>query len=168
LIQAKKEQLKREGKLLTPKQKAEREAAERRKQAFLGSGTIGGTPAASGSGGKKVVYNTRKKGPAAQQAQGAGGSQAASSTPGTPQTAPPVALPPPTESVASESVRVPSPTPPPETEKGWDEESEGEKEVKNEDGAKSDWDASSGKEGEMAAAPSAKGERYESVDFRSP
>jgi len=124
----------------------------------------GGAPAASGSGSKKVVYG-KKKGPTAQQAQGHGGSQAASSTPGTPQSAQPVALPPPTESVASESVRSPSPTPPPESEKAWDEESGGEKAGKTEDGVKSDWDASSGEEDETAAAPPAKGEWWENIWF---
>ena len=124
-----------------------------------------GAPAASGSGSKKVVYSNRKKGSAAQQAQGTGGSQAANSMPGTPQAALPVALPPPTESVASESVRSPSPTPPPESEKAWEDASEEEKGEKKGGDVKSDWDASSGEEDETAAAPPAKGERYESSWF---
>ena len=122
----------------------------------------GGVPVASGSGSKKVVYSNRKKGPTAQQVQGAGGSQAASSTPGTPQAAPSVALPPPTESVASESVRSPSPTPLLESEKAWDDVSGDEKEEKKGNDIKSDWDASSGEEDEKAAVPPAKGERLRS------
>ena len=118
----------------------------------------GGTSSASGSGSKKVVYGNRKKGPTAQQVQGAGGSQAASSTPGTPQAAPSVALPQPTEIVASESVRSPTPTPPPESEKAWDDVSGEEKEEKKEGNVKSDWDVSSGEEDETAAASPAKGE----------
>ena len=66
-------------------------------------------------------------------------------------------MPPPTESVASESVRSPTPTLPPESEKAWDDVSGEEKEEKD-DNVKSDWDVSSGEEDETAAAPPAKGE----------
>jgi translation initiation factor 5B len=128
----------------------------------------GAAPAASGSGSgsKKVIYSSRKKGPTAQQVQGAGGSQAASSTPGTPQAAPSVALPPPTASVASESVRSPSPTPLLESEKPWDDESADEKEEKKGGDIKSDWDASSGEEDEKAAVvPPTKSEQLRAVRF---
>lgn len=68
-LQAKREQAKREGTLLTKKQKEEKAAAERRKQALLASGVQIEGLQASGSASlmaKKVVYgNRKKKGPGA-------------------------------------------------------------------------------------------------------
>jgi hypothetical protein len=63
--QAKKEQLKKEGKLLTPKQKAERAAAEARRAALLASGnvTIAGLAEkeSASTGEKKVSYGKKEK-----------------------------------------------------------------------------------------------------------
>ncbi|KDR74512.1 hypothetical protein GALMADRAFT_250508 [Galerina marginata CBS 339.88] len=69
---AKRELAKKEGRLLTKKQKEERQMAEIRKQALLASGVqIEGLQQASGSGPpavKKVVYGSRKKkGPGAKE-----------------------------------------------------------------------------------------------------
>jgi translation initiation factor 5B len=61
--QAKKEQLKREGKLLTPKQKAERAAAEARRQALLSAGnvTIAGLQQQEADAPRKVSYGKRER-----------------------------------------------------------------------------------------------------------
>jgi hypothetical protein len=64
-IQAKREVAKKEGRLLTKKQKEEKQMAELRKQALLASGVqIEGLHHGPGSGppaAKKVVYGNRKK-----------------------------------------------------------------------------------------------------------
>ncbi|GAA5955764.1 hypothetical protein JCM8115_006845 [Rhodotorula mucilaginosa] len=59
----KKEQLKREGKLLTPKQKAERAAAEARRQALLSAGnvTIAGLQQQEADAPRKVSYGKRER-----------------------------------------------------------------------------------------------------------
>jgi translation initiation factor 5B len=65
LIQAKRELAKKEGRLLTKKQKEEKQMAELRRQALLASGVqIEGLHQGAGSGppaAKKVVYGNRKK-----------------------------------------------------------------------------------------------------------
>jgi translation initiation factor 5B len=63
LIQAKRDQLRKEGKLLTPKQKAEAAAIEQRRKAFLASGAkVEGLGLAGDSDKpKKVVYGNKKK-----------------------------------------------------------------------------------------------------------
>lgn len=73
-MQAKKEQLKKEGKLLTKKQKEEKAAAEMRKKALLESGIVKIEGLQQPSNGqatgppKKVLYGSRKrKGPAAKE-----------------------------------------------------------------------------------------------------
>ena len=73
LSKAKREVAKKEGRLLTKKQKEEKQMAEIRKQALLASGVqIEGLQQASGTGPpavKKVVYgNRKKKGPGAKDA----------------------------------------------------------------------------------------------------
>lgn len=131
MLQAKREQLKKEGKLLTKKQKEERHMAELRKQALLASGVQIEGLQQQGSGsappaGKKVVYgNRKKKGPNAKEASPAG-SPAPESRPRSPE---------------------PTPTPPPEPVK---EEEKGDEDVK------SDWDASSDEETESKPTAPAK------------
>ncbi|KAJ3783601.1 hypothetical protein GGU10DRAFT_428938 [Lentinula aff. detonsa] len=80
---AKRELAKKEGRLLTKKQKEEKAAAEIRKQALLASGVqIEGLQQTSGVPTKKVVYsNRKKKGPAVN------GASPASSRPRTPESA---------------------------------------------------------------------------------
>jgi len=69
LFQAKRELARKEGRLLTKKQKEEQRNAELRKQALLASGVqIEGLQPTSGSGApKKVVYGSRKKKPFGQK-----------------------------------------------------------------------------------------------------
>ena len=63
IAQAKRELARKEGRLLTKKQKEEQRAAELRKQALLASGVQieGLQQHASGQPAKKVVYGSRKK-----------------------------------------------------------------------------------------------------------
>lgn len=72
-MQAKKELAKKEGRLLTPKQKAEKAAAEARLQALLASGVkVEGLQSGAGAAKpKKVVYSNKKKGPAAKKQEAA-------------------------------------------------------------------------------------------------
>jgi len=119
LSKAKREVAKKEGRLLTKKQKEEKQMAEIRKQALLASGVqIEGLQQASGTGPpavKKVVYgNRKKKGPGAKDA---------SPVPSRPR--------------SPETVEGRTPTPPPAQVKPT--------EAANGD-AKSDWEASSGEE----------------------
>jgi translation initiation factor 5B len=133
LSKAKREVAKKEGRLLTKKQKEEKQMAEIRKQALLASGVqIEGLQQASGTGPpavKKVVYgNRKKKGPGAKDAS------PAPSRPRSPE-------------VVEDRV----PTPPPARVKPI--------EAANDD-AKSDWEASSGEEikpeASVSAAPDVK------------
>lgn len=129
-IQAKRELAKKEGRLLTKKQKEEKQMAELRKQALLASGVqIEGLQHAPGSGppaGKKVVYSNqrKKKGPAAKD-----GSSAPDSRPRTPEP----------------SFETPSPAPSVHAELA-------EEKVENED-AKSDWEANTEEEGVKSQIP---------------
>ena len=89
--QAKREQAKREGTLLTKKQKEEKAAAERRKQALLASGVqIEGLQTSAASPvGKKVMYgNRKKKGPAGAAPSSAQASPALVSRPLSPELTP--------------------------------------------------------------------------------
>jgi len=135
--QVKREQLKKEGKLLTKKQKEEQRAAEIRKQALLASGVVieglqqqqaGGSAGAS----KKFSYGGKKK----------KGPQTGTSTKeSTPISTPSVA----TKALPPEPELSP-PTPdekPAETKDEWDAESEEEKTPAPAADVKSDWDASS-------------------------
>lgn len=128
LSKAKREVAKKEGRLLTKKQKEERQMAEIRKQALLASGVqIEGLQQASGTGPpavKKVVYgNRKKKGPGAKDAS------PAPSRPRSPE-------------VVEDRV----PTPPP-ARVNLTEAANGD--------AKSDWEASSGEEVKPEASVSA-------------
>ena len=140
MSQAKRELARKEGRLLTKKQKEEQRAAEIRKQALLASGAqIEGLqqPAAPS---KRPVYGNRRKGGAAK-----GGSPAPDSAPQTPE-------PPPPKQLAPE----PSPTPEPEPSRveavaqdvpdDWEAPSEEEK-VSPTAEVKESWDDSSEEEG---------------------
>ena len=136
---------KKEGRLLTKKQKEERAAAELRKQALLASGVhIEGLQQASASAPKKVVYGNRKK----KTGPGSNNLQVASESP-TPEVRSPIA--------ESQDLPPASPTPEPEEDAkdSWDAESEVDEAPAAADDVKSDWDASSG-EDEKPAAPPAK------------
>ncbi|KAL0949089.1 hypothetical protein HGRIS_009180 [Hohenbuehelia grisea] len=143
---AKRELAKKEGRLLTKKQKEERAAAERRKQALLASGVqIEGLQQEAGAAPapKKVVYgNRKKKGPAVKDA-----SPVPESRPKTPE----VETPPP---AAEKPVEEPK--------DDWDASSDDEAAKPAEpapEGVKDDWDASSDEEPAPApkeAAPPAK------------
>ncbi|KAG6845831.1 hypothetical protein H0H87_002519 [Tephrocybe sp. NHM501043] len=140
---AKKELAKKEGRLLTKKQKEEKQMAEIRKQALLASGVqIEGLQQQAGAGApKKVVYgNRKKKGPATKDASSKDASPAPESRPRTPE-------PPKVEAKPVEEER-----------DEWDVSSEdeepkpAEKDVDIAD-TKDDWDASSEEEEEEAAKP---------------
>jgi translation initiation factor 5B len=157
---------KKEGRLLTKKQKEEQRAAEIRKQALLASGVQieglqqqGSAPAA-----KRPIYGNRKKQPQKGGVQAKDGSPTPSSIPATPV-----------------SVAVSLPEPEPEDEKmekkeekeeaddvksDWDASSDEEKPVPKEDAPKSDWDASSDEE-KPAAKPAAKSELVSSSAVRN-
>ncbi|KAF9057320.1 hypothetical protein BJ165DRAFT_1520712 [Panaeolus papilionaceus] len=122
---AKRELAKKEGRLLTKKQKEEKQMAEIRKQALLASGVqIEGLQAAGAAQPKKVVYgNRKKKGPAAKES-----SPAVESRPRPP------------ESAAAPSLVAETPAPEPQAQAN--------------EAAKSDWEASSDEEEAKLAAPS--------------
>ncbi|KAG6918499.1 hypothetical protein DXG01_013859 [Tephrocybe rancida] len=128
---AKKELAKKEGRLLTKKQKEEKQMAEIRRQALLASGVqIEGLqqPAAGAGAPKKVVYgNRKKKGLTAKDAPSKDASPAPESRPRTPE--PPKAEVKPAEEEKDE----------------WDVSSEEEKpaEKASAPDTKDDWDASS-------------------------
>jgi translation initiation factor 5B len=138
----KRELAKKEGRLLTKKQKEEKAMAEIRKQALLASGVqIEGLQQASGSGApavKKVVYgNRKKKGPtnAAKEA-----SPAPESRPRTPEPVAPVV-----EPVVE---------PKAELEDDWEASSAEEETVKSPPaGVKDSWDASSDEEDASSPPP---------------
>jgi translation initiation factor 5B len=128
----KRELAKKEGRLLTKKQKEEKAMAEIRKQALLASGVqIEGLQQASGSGApavKKVVYGNRKKKGPANAAKEA--SPAPESRPRTPEPVAPVV-----EPVVE---------PKAEPEDDWEASSAEEETVKSPPaGVKDSWDASS-------------------------
>ncbi|KAF5372013.1 hypothetical protein D9615_008054 [Tricholomella constricta] len=153
---AKKELAKKEGRLLTKKQKEEKQMAEIRKQALLASGVqIEGLQQPSGSAApKKVVYgNRKKKGPTAR-----GASKEASPAPESrPRSPEPVK-----EEVkpAKEEIK-----PAEEPKDEWDASSEEEEEAKPAesapvlDGVKDDWDASTEEEEEAKPAAPAPTEK---------
>ncbi|KIK98161.1 hypothetical protein PAXRUDRAFT_134809 [Paxillus rubicundulus Ve08.2h10] len=144
---AKRELAKKEGRLLTKKQKEEKAAAELRKQALLASGVQieglqqqgGGAPA-----NKKVVYGNRKrKGPAAKEKDSAPASPALESRPLTPD--------PVLESAS------PSPVPEEQADDAQDEwdvtSDEGDSKVPEPVSAKDSWDSSSEDEESTPAPP---------------
>ncbi|TFK43116.1 hypothetical protein BDQ12DRAFT_596557 [Crucibulum laeve] len=144
---AKREIAKKEGRLLTKKQKEEKQMAEIRKQALLASGVqIEGLQQSAGVPvAKKVVYgNRKKKGPAAKEA-----SPAPESRPRSPET---VASPTPTQ---VEEVSETKPAAEEEDLKSdWEASSDEEAKAKAPAPAaavKDSWDASSGEEDEEPA-----------------
>lgn len=153
---------KKEGRLLTKKQKEDRAAAELRKQALLASGVhIEGLQQSSAAPAqKKVVYGNRKKKPA-PGSKGGPDAQAVSESP-TPEVRSPVA--------ESPSLPPVSPTPEPEedTKDSWDVESEVDETPGPADDVKSDWDASSGEDEKPAAssAPAKQSEKSSKGDSR--
>ena len=140
-LQAKREIAKKEGRLLTKKQKEEQRIAELRKQALLASGVqIEGLQHNSAAPApKKVVYGNRKK-------KGPAGGVATSSGPTTRD-------PSPVREATPPAPEPPSPADEPATKADvkddWDASSgdEGEK-------VKDSWDASSDEEEEKPAVPS--------------
>jgi translation initiation factor 5B len=148
-FQAKKELARKEGRLLTKKQKEEQKMAEIRKQALLASGVQIEGLQQGGASTKKVVYGSRdrkKKGPAAKD-----DSPAPESRPRTPEPAAAVPAPHPEEAKGSNA----------EDKDDWEASSdEGEKEPEKPAAAaepvpdvKSDWDDSSDEEGKSTPAP---------------
>ncbi|SJL01358.1 uncharacterized protein ARMOST_04678 [Armillaria ostoyae] len=135
---AKRELAKKEGRLLTKKQKEERAMAEIRKKALIASGAQieGLQQQQTGGPPKKVVYGNRKKNVKKEVTE---------SRPRTPEPEP---EPEPPKEQAKEEVN----------EKGaakddWDDSSEGENEdTKKLEGVKDDWDASSEEETEKPLA----------------
>ncbi|CAE6451660.1 unnamed protein product [Rhizoctonia solani] len=135
---AKREQLKKEGKLLTAKQKAEKQAAEIRRQALLQSGVkIEGLQSGGGAGStpKKVVYGSKKKKPAAgpKDSSTVASSERAPSPPGSTPASPAVM---PANAVAKDEWDASSDEEPPAAEAKPAVAS----------GVKDDWDASSEEE----------------------
>ncbi|KAF9449567.1 hypothetical protein P691DRAFT_774614 [Macrolepiota fuliginosa MF-IS2] len=139
---AKREVAKKEGRLLTKKQKEERQMAEIRRQALLASGVqIEGLQQASNSGApKKVVYGNRKKKPATQK----DASPAPDSRPRSPEPIPaPIPAPTAEEAPKAEVNK--------EVESDWEKESdEGKKAPELQ--VKDSWDASSDEEEEKPEA----------------
>lgn len=144
--QTKREVAKKEGRLLTKKQKEEKQMAEIRKQALIASGAqIEGLQAGAGaSAAKKVVYgNRKKKGPSAKEIS------PTSSRPRSPEPQPAVITPPP---------------PAEEPEAAADTGAQDDWDASNDDeaakptvleGVKDSWDDSSDEEGrDVPAAPS--------------
>jgi hypothetical protein len=140
-LQAKKEQLRKEGKLLTAKQKADKQAAEIRRQALLQSGVkIEGLQSGGASApvSKKVVYGNKKKKPAQNQKDTStmAGSDRA---PSPPDSAP----------------ATPAPGPASGLKDDWDASSADEApapDIKPSDDVKDDWDATSEEEEAPAKA----------------
>lgn len=98
--QAKRELAKKEGRLLTKKQKEEQRAAEIRKQALLASGAqIEGLQQPAAAASKRPVYGNRKKGGPAKS-----GSPAPESVPQTPE-------PPPAKELTPEPILTPESEP---------------------------------------------------------
>jgi hypothetical protein len=99
LLQAKREVARKEGRLLTKKQKEEQRAAEIRRQALLSSGVQIEGLHQPGAPAKRPVYGNRKKGGSAK-----GGSPAPDSVPQTPE-------PPRPKELAPEPIPEPEPAP---------------------------------------------------------
>ena len=133
----------KEGRLLTKKQKEERALAEIRKKALLASGVqIEGLQQGGGDRGKRPVYGNKKKKP------GFGGKDddkesVQASTPG-------IQSPALTVSDLPEAAPSPVTAPPDSVKSDWDAESEDEKPSQDPEPAKadvkSDWDATSSDE----------------------
>jgi translation initiation factor 5B len=151
---------KQDGRLLTDKQKKERQQAELQRQALINSGAIieGLNKSEGSTAPKKVVYGKRQRGP---KNAAAAPSVTGSSAPSTPKTAPDVALPPEEEPVAVQPAKKIAPPKEPKEEKeetsDWDASSDEEdKKEKPVVEAKDDWDASSDEEKKASATKAAK------------
>lgn len=152
-LKAKRELAKKEGRLLTKKQKEERQMAEIRRQALLASGVqIEGLQQPSGSNApKKVVYGSRKKKPAAQK----DASPAPDSRPRSPE---PAHTPAADEAPKAEAEQ--------EVKSDWENATdEGEKGLETQ--VKDSWDASSDEE-EKPATPEVKDSWDASSDEEAP
>lgn len=141
--QAKKDLAKKEGRLLTDKQKREQRAAEIRREALIGSGVrIEGLeqPASSSSGPvKKVVYGKKKK------PVGAKGDQPASPVATSPAPAPPKVL------AAPKSIPLAAPVTEVPGKDAWDASSDSEPEPSTPAvDAKDSWDAESSEDEEKS------------------
>ncbi|KAI0688802.1 hypothetical protein C8T65DRAFT_673829 [Cerioporus squamosus] len=148
----KREIAKKEGRLLTKKQKEEQRAAELRKQALLASGVQieglqqhGDTPRP-----KKVVYDSRKKKKGPTSAAGSSHPGTRDSSPVREQPATPIPEPQPEPTPAAATTS--SPAAEEEAKDDWEASSDEE----NKDGVKDSWDQSSEDEEAPKAPPSAK------------
>lgn len=144
--QAKRELAKKEGRLLTKKQKEEQRAAELRKQALLASGVqIEGLQQPSGAQvPKRVVYGNRKrKGPASATGSGPATREPSPVREERPSTPEPEHVPEPVTQVAEEKQKIDS------VKDDWDASSD--EDQKAADGVKESWDVSS--EDEEAKTP---------------
>ncbi|KAG8858050.1 hypothetical protein FRB91_010524 [Serendipita sp. 411] len=136
---AKKELARKEGRLLTDKQRKEKQLAEIRRQALIQAGAVveglakkDGEPSGAP---KKVVYGKRQKGPGGHAATA---SVASSSNQSTPRPPSPMKLPP--EPLVEQNLA------PQSEEKDWDASSGEEGRTGGGDDLKDDWDASSDEE----------------------
>jgi translation initiation factor 5B len=145
IIQAKRELAKKEGRLLTKKQKEEQKAAEIRRQALLASGVHieGLQRQAGGSAPRKVTYGNRKRD---KQAVSVTDSRASTPAPESKPATPPPASPIPPDDVAEAPEAAGSKD---GVKDDWDASSEGEAPAqKSVPGVKDDWDASTDEEEE--------------------
>ncbi|KAI5479790.1 hypothetical protein MNV49_002602 [Pseudohyphozyma bogoriensis] len=131
---AKQDRLRKEGKLLTPKQKAEKAAAEARLKALMASGAVvaglnRGEEEGAAPAPKRVVYAKKKRGPQAEKKE--------------------EAAPAPVEEVKP-AVEEKAEDDDDDVKDSWDAESEEEKPAEKDD-VKDDWDASSEEEEEKPA-----------------
>lgn len=145
--QAKRELAKKEGRLLTKKQKEEQRAAEIRRQALLSSGVQVEGLQQPGAPSKRPVYSSRKKAGSAK-----GGSPAPDSVPQTPE-------PPRPKELAPEPIPKPEPTPVEKVAEDvpddWEASSEEEKAPPAAE-VKDDWDDSSEEGSPPATTPAPK------------
>jgi translation initiation factor 5B len=144
-FQAKREQAKREGTLLTKKQKEDKAAAELRKQALLKSGVQIEGLQGSSSGApttKKVVYGNRKKKGPGGAVTSAQASPVPSSRPLSPE---PTPEPTPAPTPAAKVAKLPTNN---DVKSDWDASSDDEAKAPAGADVKDSWDASSGDEDE--------------------
>ncbi|KAI0260503.1 hypothetical protein BC834DRAFT_900115 [Gloeopeniophorella convolvens] len=140
---AKRELAKKEGRLLTKKQKEDQRAAEIRKQALLASGVQIEGLQQPGAPSKRPVYRNRKKGPTNRD------SPAPDSAPQTPQ-------PPPPKELTPEPIPEPEPAPtgtaPDDVPDDWEASGDEEKTAPPTADVKGSWDDSSDEEQEKQPA----------------
>ncbi|KAI0318112.1 hypothetical protein OF83DRAFT_1163613 [Amylostereum chailletii] len=149
---AKREVAKKEGRLLTKKQKEDQRAAELRRQALLASGVqIEGLQEKSGgpSAPKRPIYGTRKKGQ--QAARGASPAPTTDSTPQTPEPGPTAELAPEPDVVRRTPAAEEKPTGD-DVKSDWDASSDDEATKAATADVKDSWDASSDEEEKAPAS----------------